>query len=142
MPRISKIMIARLLVSSQRNDMSAKEGNIESKTLGIVSPTTTQKATIPPKALYAVNTLGCTCRKVNIQEPLRERYRYQPRFPKTMLYRSLERIGAAELGIDDDEPYSPVYHDGKTDEEGGACQEACIANSVWLADDTSSSALR
>jgi hypothetical protein len=134
-------MMARLLVSSQRNDMSAREGNSESKTLGIVSPTTTQNATIPPKALYAVNTLPCTCRGVNIQEPLRERYCYQARFPKTMLYRGLERVGAAELGIYDNEPYGPIYHDGETDEEGGACQEACIANSVRLADDSSSSAL-
>ena len=76
MPRISKIIMARLLVSSQRNGMSAKAGNSESKTLGIVSPTTTQNATMPPKALYAVNTLASTCGKVNIQEPLREGYRY------------------------------------------------------------------
>lgn len=68
--------MARLLVSSQRNGIAAKEGNIESKTLGIVSPTTTQNATMPPKALYAVNTLAATSRRVNIQEPLREGYRY------------------------------------------------------------------
>ena len=138
---MSKIMMARLLVSSQRNGMSAKEGNIESKTLGIVSPTTTQNATMPPKALYVVNTLAATSRRVNIQEPLRERYRYQPRFAKTVLYRGLERVGAAELGVYDDESYGPVYHDGKADEEGGACHEAGVANSVWLADDTSSSVL-
>lgn len=77
MPRISRIMMALLLVSSQRNDISAKEGNIESKTLGIVSPTTTQNATMPPKALYAVNNLHSVCRGVNIQDPLRERYGYQ-----------------------------------------------------------------
>jgi hypothetical protein len=73
---MSRIMMARLLVNSQRNDMSANEGNSESKTLGIVSPTTTQNATMPPNALYAVNTLAPTWRKVNIQEPLREGYRY------------------------------------------------------------------
>ena len=55
MPRMSRIMIARLLVSSHRKGMSAREGNRESKTLGIVSPIMTQKATMPPKALYAVN---------------------------------------------------------------------------------------
>ena len=77
MPRISRIMMALLLVSSQRNDISAKEGNIESKTLGIVSPTTTQNATMPPKALHAVNNLYSVCRGVNIQDPLRERYGYQ-----------------------------------------------------------------
>ena len=139
---MSKIIMARLLVSSQRNDMSAREGNIESKTLGIVSPTTTQNATMPPKALYAVNALPSTCRRVNVQEPLREGYRYQPRFPKTVLYRGLERVGTAELGVYDDESYGPVYYDGKADEEGGACQEACVANSVRLADNSSSSALR
>jgi len=73
---MSRIMIARLLVSSQRNGMSAKEGNMECKTLGIVSPTTTQNATMPPKALYVVNTLAARSCRVNIQEPLRERYRY------------------------------------------------------------------
>jgi hypothetical protein len=121
MPRMSKIITARLLVSSQRNDMSAKEGNSESRTLGIVSPTTTQNATMPPKALYAVNILPSTCRRANVQEPLCERYRYQPRFPETMLYSSLERVGATKLGVYDDESYGPVYDDGKADQEGGAC---------------------
>ena len=58
-----------------------------------------------------------------------------------MLNRGLERVGTAELGVYDDESYGPVYHDGKADQEGGACQEACIANSVGLADDSSASAL-
>jgi len=58
-----------------------------------------------------------------------------------MLYRGLKRIGAAEFGVYDDEAYGPVYHDGKADEEGGACHEAGVTNSVRLADDTSSSVL-
>lgn len=49
-------MIALLLVSSHRKDMSDKDGNNESITFGIVSPIITQKATMPPKALYYVNT--------------------------------------------------------------------------------------
>jgi hypothetical protein len=43
--------MARLLVSSHKNGMSLSEGNNESMTLGIVSPTMTQKATMPPNAL-------------------------------------------------------------------------------------------
>jgi hypothetical protein len=56
MPKIKTIMTALLLVSSHRNDISDNEGNKESKTLGIVSPTITQKATMPPNALHTVNT--------------------------------------------------------------------------------------
>jgi hypothetical protein len=50
-PRMSIMMMARRLVSSQRKDMSAKEGKREFITRGMVSPTMTQKATIPPNAL-------------------------------------------------------------------------------------------
>ena len=55
-PRIKTIMTALLLVRSQRKDMSDNEGKRESKTRGIVSPTMTQKATMPPNALQSVNT--------------------------------------------------------------------------------------
>lgn len=58
-----------------------------------------------------------------------------------MLNRGLERVSTAELRVYDDEPYSPVYHDGKADQEGGACQEARIADGVGLANDSSASAL-
>lgn len=57
MPRISKIMMARLFVRSQRKDMSDKAGKRASMTLGIVSPTITQKATMPPNALLCVSGL-------------------------------------------------------------------------------------
>jgi hypothetical protein len=49
-------MTAFLFVKSQRKDMSDNEGNSESRTRGIVSPTITQKATMPPNALHTVNT--------------------------------------------------------------------------------------
>jgi hypothetical protein len=49
-------MTAFLLVRSQRKDMSDNAGNRESRTRGMVSPTMTQKATMPPNALHAVNT--------------------------------------------------------------------------------------
>lgn len=55
-PRMRSIMTARRLVRSQRKDMSANDGNKASITLGIVSPTMTQNATIPPNALYSVRT--------------------------------------------------------------------------------------
>jgi hypothetical protein len=58
-----------------------------------------------------------------------------------VLNRGLERVSTAELRVYDDEPYSPVYHDGKADQEGGACQEARIADGVGLANDSSASAL-
>lgn len=34
-----------------------------------------------------------------------------------MLYRSLERVGATQLRIYDNETDSPVHYDGHTDEE-------------------------
>lgn len=54
-----------------------------------------------------------------------------------MLYRRLEGIGAAELGIYDNEADGPVDDNGEANEEGGACDEACVAESVRLADNTS-----
>jgi len=58
-----------------------------------------------------------------------------------MLYRGLERVGSAELGIYDDEPYCPIHDDGEADEERGPCYEACVTDSVWLTDDASASVL-
>ena len=83
-------MIALLLVSSHRKDMSDKEGKNDSMTLGIVSPIITQKATIPPKALCAVNTCAFRCHENDVQEPLRQGYSDKTRFTKAMLYRCLK----------------------------------------------------
>jgi len=44
-------MMARRFVRSHRKDMSDKEGNKAVITRGIVSPTMTQNATMPPNAL-------------------------------------------------------------------------------------------
>lgn len=44
-------MTALRSVRSHKNDMSDKDGKRESMTLGIVSPTITQNATMPPNAL-------------------------------------------------------------------------------------------
>lgn len=142
MPRMSRIMIARLLVSSHRNDMSASEGNRESRTLGMVSPMMTQNATMPPKALYAVNTCLSKSRRDDVQEPLRERYGHEPGFAKAVLHRCLERICPAELRVDDNEANRPVHHDGKADEQGGPCNEAGIPNGVRLAYDARPATLR
>lgn len=51
MPRIRMMMMARRFVRSHRKDMSDKEGNKAVITRGIVSPTMTQNATMPPNAL-------------------------------------------------------------------------------------------
>jgi hypothetical protein len=75
------------------------------------------------------------------QEPLRQRYRYQPRFTKAVLHSCLERIGATELGIYNDEADGPIDDDSKTNEEDGAGDEACIPESIGLANDASASAL-
>jgi hypothetical protein len=48
---MSRIMTARRSVKSHRNDVSYRDGNSASITLGIVSPTMTQKASMPPNAL-------------------------------------------------------------------------------------------
>lgn len=50
-PKMSTMMMARRFVNSQRKDISASEGKRASRTRGIVSPTMTEKATIPPNAL-------------------------------------------------------------------------------------------
>lgn len=48
---MNRIMTALRSVSSQRNDISDRDGKKESMTLGMVSPTITQNATMPPNAL-------------------------------------------------------------------------------------------
>lgn len=122
MPRMSRIMTALLLVSNHRKDMSSSEGNIESKTFGIVSPIITQKATMPPKALCVVNKCVSICYRADVQEPLREGYSHEPGFPKAVLYRRLEGIRPAELRVYDNESNRPVYDDCEADEQSGPCQ--------------------
>jgi hypothetical protein len=56
-----------------------------------------------------------------------------------MLHGRLERVCAAQLGVDDNEADGPVDHDGKANQECGACDEAGVANGVWLANDASTS---
>ena len=58
MPKMSRIMTARRFVKSHRNGMLANEGKRASRTFGMVSPTMTQNATMPPKALQAVSDLS------------------------------------------------------------------------------------
>jgi hypothetical protein len=58
-----------------------------------------------------------------------------------VLHRRLEGVGTAELGVYDDETDSPVYDDCEADKEDGACDEACVAESVGLADDAGASAI-
>jgi hypothetical protein len=58
-----------------------------------------------------------------------------------MLYCCLEGVCAAELGVYDDEADGPVYDDCKADEEDGACDEASVAESIWLTDDAGASAI-
>jgi hypothetical protein len=53
----------------------------------------------------------------------------------------LEGVCAAELGVYDDEADGPVYDDCKADEEDGACDEASVAESIWLTDDAGASAI-
>jgi len=74
---MSRIMMARRSVRSQRKDMSEREGNRASMTLGIVSPTMTQKATMPPNALYSVRTCPVRFDFSYAQEPLRQRNGHQ-----------------------------------------------------------------
>jgi hypothetical protein len=78
---------------------------------------------------------------MHVQQPLRQRNRYQPRPPKAVLYCRLEGIGTAELGVYDDESNGPVYNDCKADEEDSACDEAGVAEGVGLADDAGASAV-
>ena len=73
---------------------------------------------------------------------MRQRNRYQPRLPEAVLYRRLERVCAAELGVYDDEADGPVNDDGEADEEDGACDEAGVAEGVGLTDDAGTSDVR
>lgn len=57
-----------------------------------------------------------------------------------MLYGRLKRVGPAEFRVDDNQTDGPVDHDGKGDQEHGACDEACVLQSVGLADDASATA--
>ena len=142
MARISRIMTARLLVSSHRNGMSWREGNKWSMTWGIVSPMMTQNAIMPPKALQRVSsaTLGRSKCNINIQEPLGQRYGHEPRLPKAVLYCRLERVGPAELRVDDNQADGPVDDDGEANEQDGARQEAGVPEGVGLADDAGTAA--
>jgi hypothetical protein len=134
--------MARLLVSSQRNGISLSEGNSASMTLGIVSPTMTQKANMPPNALQDISIRPQMHAVLHIQQPLCQRYCDQPRLSKAVLDRGLERVGAAKLRVYDDEADGPVDDDGQADEQDGAGDEAGVAESVGLADDAGASALR
>jgi uncharacterized Fe-S radical SAM superfamily protein PflX len=55
-------MTARRSVRSQRKDVEAREGKKADMTLGTVSPTMTQKATMPPNALGRVRVCSRNCR--------------------------------------------------------------------------------
>jgi hypothetical protein len=139
MPRMRRIMTARRSVRSHRNDVSDRDGNNASMTFGIVSPTMTQKATMPPNALESVSAYSIRATPCHIQHPLCQRYGHQTRPPKAMLHGSLERVCAAEFRVDDDQADGPVHNDCKGDEENGACDEASLTEGVGLSDDSSTS---
>jgi hypothetical protein len=52
-----------------------------------------------------------------------------------VLHGSLERVGTAELRVDDYETNGPVDHDCEANKENGSCNEACVTEGVGLADD-------
>jgi hypothetical protein len=133
--------MARLLASSHRNGMSLSEGNIASMTLGIVSPTMTQKATMPPNALQGISTSWQMQVVLHVQQPLRQRYRDQPRLSETMLDGGLERVGATELRVYNDKANGPVDDDSQADQEDCAGDETGISNGVWLANNAGTSVL-
>lgn len=137
-PRMNRIIMARRLVRSQRKDMSSSEGNKALMTLGMESPTMTQKATMPPKALHHVSR-GMPNITPYLQKPLCQRNSHEPRLAKAVLYRSLERVGPAELGVYDNQADGPVDNDGHANEEDGACDEAGVAKGIGLANDASAS---
>ena len=49
------IITALLLVRRERNGILSRDGNNAAKTCGIVSPTMTQNAMVPPKALFIIS---------------------------------------------------------------------------------------
>jgi hypothetical protein len=133
--------MARRSVRSQTKDISDREGNKASMTLGIVSPTMTQKATMPPNALYSVRTCPVNLDCLYAQEPLRQRNGNQSRPAKAVLHGSLKGVGPTELRVYDYQADGPVYDDCEANEEESASDEACVADGVGLADDASASAM-
>lgn len=113
--------MARRLVRSHKNDMSDREGNKASSTLGMVSPTMTQNATIPPKALYDQHLPRCPLHPLYVQYPLGQRNGNEPRLAKAMLDSRLERVGAAQFRVDDYKLDSPIDGHGEADQEESAC---------------------
>lgn len=135
------MITARRFVRSHKNGISDREGNRASSTVGIVSPTMTQKATIPPNALHNQHLPVHKDYPMYVQYPLRHRNGYKTRPAKAMFDGRLERIGTAELRVDDYQLDSPVNDYSESNEEEGACNEASVAKSVGLPDDACSSAL-
>lgn len=79
---------------------------------------------------------------VHIQYPLRQRNGHQARLAEAVLDGGLERVGAAELRVDDYELYGPVDGHGETNEKEGACDEARVVEGIGLAYDACASASR
>jgi hypothetical protein len=132
--------MARRFVRSQRNGISSSEGKSAASTRGIVSPTMTQKAIMPPNALSKSQARQAAVLMTDSQHPLRQRNGDQARLAKTVFYRRLEGIGAAELGVDDNEPDGPVHRYSQTDKEHRACDKTCVAEGIRLADNACASA--
>jgi len=63
------------------------------------------------------------------------------RLAKTMLHSRLERVCAAQFGVDDYQSNSPVNGDRKSDKKEDPGNETCLLESIWLSNDTSASAL-
>ena len=109
-------------------------------TWGIVSPTITQNAIMPPKALQEVSNQTSVPFTTHVQEPLRDGDGNKTGFPKAMLYRRLERVGAAKLRIDHDQTNGPVHDDCEPNEQDGTRKKTGVLKGVRLSDDAGAAA--
>ena len=71
------------------------------------------------------------------ERPLRQRYRYQTWCAKTVLHCGLERVGAGQLGINDNETDGPVDRDCQRDEQYDPHGETGSSECVGLSNNPS-----
>ena len=142
---MKRIIMARRSVSNQKKDLVFSSGKKPATTLGIVSPTIMQKATMPPKALRTVSVSVLRVRRSvcpvsnYLQSPLCDRYGYQARLSIALMHGRLERVCPAHLGIGNDQSDSPVDDQGQSNEKDDACKKASLTESIRLTNDAGTS---
>ncbi|KAH0238418.1 hypothetical protein KCV06_g427, partial [Aureobasidium melanogenum] len=114
---------------------------ISAGTLGPYDYDESPVAIIPPKALElsAISRRQVGVRD-GLQGPLRNGNGNKAGLSEAMLDCCLERVGAAQLGVCDDQANGPVNGDSQCDEEDDTCKQTGLAKSVGLTNDAGTTA--